>query len=184
MRNLVHSEEKAINNRCYYSFPNTRKLYHLINKEIKLRGGNIIYYKSYLLIIYYYEPFKILSALRCILDGKTMSNILLSFIRKLKREDVLRTPIKLHWQSGRNLIMEDQTMKCVHSLSMFGSTHTLHWDWDILSVQEGPNSLINEEEFFDAVEAALDQHDQIEEQVMIQPFLFQINYHFCKALYL
>lgn len=30
--------------------------------------------------------------------------------------------------------------------------------------EEGPNSLINEEEFFDAVEAALDQHDQIEEQ--------------------
>uniref|UniRef100_A0A671KVM6 Ceramide transfer protein n=1 Tax=Sinocyclocheilus anshuiensis TaxID=1608454 RepID=A0A671KVM6_9TELE len=39
--------------------------------------------------------------------------------------------------------------------------------------EEGPNSLINEEEFFDAVEAALDKHDQIEEQVMIQPlFLF------------
>uniref|UniRef100_A0A671QVN3 Collagen type IV alpha-3-binding protein n=1 Tax=Sinocyclocheilus anshuiensis TaxID=1608454 RepID=A0A671QVN3_9TELE len=37
--------------------------------------------------------------------------------------------------------------------------------------EEGPNSLINEEEFFDAVEAALDKHDQIEEQVMIQ-FLF------------
>ncbi|XP_051525495.1 ceramide transfer protein isoform X2 [Myxocyprinus asiaticus] len=30
--------------------------------------------------------------------------------------------------------------------------------------EEGPNSLINEEEFFDAVEAALDKHDQIEEQ--------------------
>lgn len=46
-------------------------------------------------------------------------------------------------------------------------------DWDVLSVlnvsvQEGPNSLINEEEFFDAVEAALDKHDQIEVQVMIQ----------------
>lgn len=46
-------------------------------------------------------------------------------------------------------------------------------DWNVLSVlnvsvQEGPNSLINEEEFFDAVEAALDKHDQIEEQVMIQ----------------
>uniref|UniRef100_A0A8C1XTR5 Ceramide transfer protein n=1 Tax=Cyprinus carpio TaxID=7962 RepID=A0A8C1XTR5_CYPCA len=40
--------------------------------------------------------------------------------------------------------------------------------------EEGPNSLINEEEFFDAVEAALDKHDQIEEQVMIQPFLFQL----------
>lgn len=31
--------------------------------------------------------------------------------------------------------------------------------------QEGPNSLINEEEFFDAVEAALDRQDKIEEQV-------------------
>uniref|UniRef100_A0A8C6SUT7 Ceramide transfer protein n=1 Tax=Neogobius melanostomus TaxID=47308 RepID=A0A8C6SUT7_9GOBI len=31
--------------------------------------------------------------------------------------------------------------------------------------EEGPNSLINEEEFFDAVEAALDRHDKIEEQV-------------------
>ncbi|KAK7165005.1 hypothetical protein R3I94_003400 [Phoxinus phoxinus] len=30
--------------------------------------------------------------------------------------------------------------------------------------EEGPNSLINEEEFFDAVEAALDKHDQIEVQ--------------------
>ncbi|XP_026107524.1 collagen type IV alpha-3-binding protein-like isoform X2 [Carassius auratus] len=30
--------------------------------------------------------------------------------------------------------------------------------------EEGPNSLINEDEFFDAVEAALDKHDQIEEQ--------------------
>lgn len=33
-------------------------------------------------------------------------------------------------------------------------------------LQEGPNSLINEEEFFDAVEAALDRQDKIEEQVM------------------
>uniref|UniRef100_A0A8B9G234 PH domain-containing protein n=1 Tax=Amazona collaria TaxID=241587 RepID=A0A8B9G234_9PSIT len=30
--------------------------------------------------------------------------------------------------------------------------------------EEGPNSLINEEEFFDAVEAALDRQDQMEEQ--------------------
>uniref|UniRef100_A0A3B4GS48 Ceramide transporter 1 n=1 Tax=Pundamilia nyererei TaxID=303518 RepID=A0A3B4GS48_9CICH len=30
--------------------------------------------------------------------------------------------------------------------------------------EEGPNSLINEEEFFDAVEAALDRQDKIEEQ--------------------
>lgn len=32
--------------------------------------------------------------------------------------------------------------------------------------QEGPNSLINEDEFFDAVEAALDRQDKIEEQVI------------------
>lgn len=31
--------------------------------------------------------------------------------------------------------------------------------------QEGPNSLINEDEFFDAVEAALDRQDKMEEQV-------------------
>uniref|UniRef100_A0A672MNL1 Ceramide transfer protein n=1 Tax=Sinocyclocheilus grahami TaxID=75366 RepID=A0A672MNL1_SINGR len=42
----------------------------------------------------------------------------------------------------------------------------------ILSVQEGPNSLINEEEFFDAVEAALDKHDQIEEQYITLYLLF------------
>lgn len=34
-----------------------------------------------------------------------------------------------------------------------------------LRSQEGPNSLINEDEFFDAVEAALDRQDKIEEQV-------------------
>lgn len=33
--------------------------------------------------------------------------------------------------------------------------------------QEGPNSLINEDEFFDAVEAALDKQDKIEEQVSL-----------------
>ncbi|GAB0203943.1 ceramide transfer protein [Grus japonensis] len=31
--------------------------------------------------------------------------------------------------------------------------------------EEGPNSLINEEEFFDAVEAALDRQDKMEEQM-------------------
>lgn len=35
--------------------------------------------------------------------------------------------------------------------------------------QEGPNSLINEDEFFDAVEAALDRQDKIEEQVSPEP---------------
>lgn len=34
-----------------------------------------------------------------------------------------------------------------------------------LLLQEGPNSLINEDEFFDAVEAALDRQDKMEEQV-------------------
>uniref|UniRef100_A0A673GXV6 Ceramide transfer protein n=1 Tax=Sinocyclocheilus rhinocerous TaxID=307959 RepID=A0A673GXV6_9TELE len=33
--------------------------------------------------------------------------------------------------------------------------------------EEGPNSLINEDEFFDAVEAALDRHDKIEEQILL-----------------
>uniref|UniRef100_G1NPW9 Uncharacterized protein n=2 Tax=Meleagris gallopavo TaxID=9103 RepID=G1NPW9_MELGA len=33
--------------------------------------------------------------------------------------------------------------------------------------EEGPNSLINEEEFFDAVEAALDRQDKMEEQVLM-----------------
>lgn len=36
--------------------------------------------------------------------------------------------------------------------------------------EEGPNSLINEEEFFDAVEAALDRQDKIEEQVHLLTF--------------
>lgn len=35
----------------------------------------------------------------------------------------------------------------------------------LMDLQEGPNSLINEDEFFDAVEAALDRQDKIEEQV-------------------
>lgn len=35
--------------------------------------------------------------------------------------------------------------------------------------QEGPNSLINEDEFFDAVEAALDRQDKMEEQVGRNP---------------
>lgn len=35
----------------------------------------------------------------------------------------------------------------------------------LVDLQEGPNSLINEDEFFDAVEAALDRQDKIEEQV-------------------
>lgn len=40
--------------------------------------------------------------------------------------------------------------------------------WNLTAIcfpQEGPNSLINEDEFFDAVEAALDRQDKIEEQV-------------------
>ncbi|KAM9510106.1 ceramide transfer protein-like isoform 4-T4 [Guaruba guarouba] len=36
--------------------------------------------------------------------------------------------------------------------------------WQRRLDKEGPNSLINEEEFFDAVEAALDRQDQMEEQ--------------------
>lgn len=43
------------------------------------------------------------------------------------------------------------------SLSLFSSSPP--------PLQEGPNSLINEDEFFDAVEAALDRQDKIEEQV-------------------
>uniref|UniRef100_A0A8C2FXS6 Ceramide transfer protein n=1 Tax=Cyprinus carpio TaxID=7962 RepID=A0A8C2FXS6_CYPCA len=43
--------------------------------------------------------------------------------------------------------------------------------------EEGPNSLINEEEFFDAVEAALDKHDQIEEQ-SLGYLHFSVNYLF------
>uniref|UniRef100_A0A3P8Y0N8 Ceramide transfer protein n=1 Tax=Esox lucius TaxID=8010 RepID=A0A3P8Y0N8_ESOLU len=35
--------------------------------------------------------------------------------------------------------------------------------------EEGPNSLINEDEFFDAVEAALDRQDKIEEQTAVSP---------------
>uniref|UniRef100_A0A671QVI6 Ceramide transfer protein n=1 Tax=Sinocyclocheilus anshuiensis TaxID=1608454 RepID=A0A671QVI6_9TELE len=51
--------------------------------------------------------------------------------------------------------------------------------------EEGPNSLINEEEFFDAVEAALDKHDQIEEQVMIQHMIvlvYNTSHLFCSQV--
>uniref|UniRef100_A0A673BYW0 Ceramide transfer protein n=1 Tax=Sphaeramia orbicularis TaxID=375764 RepID=A0A673BYW0_9TELE len=44
--------------------------------------------------------------------------------------------------------------------------------------EEGPNSLINEDEFFDAVEAALDRQDKIEEQVCsVASFCF-VSYYF------
>uniref|UniRef100_A0A4W5L2N6 Ceramide transfer protein n=1 Tax=Hucho hucho TaxID=62062 RepID=A0A4W5L2N6_9TELE len=42
--------------------------------------------------------------------------------------------------------------------------------------EEGPNSLINEDEFFDAVEAALDRQDKIEEQVRYY-FTLLASYH-------
>lgn len=45
-------------------------------------------------------------------------------------------------------------------------------------LQEGPNSLINEEEFFDAVEAALDRQDKMEEQVL--KLEKSLNEHFPK----
>uniref|UniRef100_A0AAY3ZYP2 Ceramide transfer protein n=1 Tax=Denticeps clupeoides TaxID=299321 RepID=A0AAY3ZYP2_9TELE len=40
--------------------------------------------------------------------------------------------------------------------------------WQRRLDKEGPNSLINEEEFFDAVEAALDKQDKIEEQAQAE----------------
>uniref|UniRef100_A0A671QT68 Ceramide transfer protein n=1 Tax=Sinocyclocheilus anshuiensis TaxID=1608454 RepID=A0A671QT68_9TELE len=40
--------------------------------------------------------------------------------------------------------------------------------WQKRLDKEGPNSLINEDEFFDAVEAALDRHDKIEEQSLCE----------------
>ncbi|CAJ0925813.1 unnamed protein product [Ranitomeya imitator] len=43
------------------------------------------------------------------------------------------------------------------------SARVTHWD-----TLEGPNSLINEEEFFDAVEAALDRQDKIEQVVVMR----------------
>uniref|UniRef100_A0A8C1CCH6 Ceramide transfer protein n=1 Tax=Cyprinus carpio carpio TaxID=630221 RepID=A0A8C1CCH6_CYPCA len=49
--------------------------------------------------------------------------------------------------------------------------------WQRRLDKEGPNSLINEEEFFDAVEAALDKHDQIEEQ-SLGYLHFSVNYLF------
>ncbi|XP_056586538.1 ceramide transfer protein-like isoform X2 [Triplophysa dalaica] len=41
--------------------------------------------------------------------------------------------------------------------------------------EEGPNSLINEDEFFDAVEAALDRQDKIEEQTQCEKSRIQRN---------
>lgn len=49
-----------------------------------------------------------------------------------------------------------------------GSSHKGFFTADICMFalpQEGPNSLINEDEFFDAVEAELDRQDKIEEKV-------------------
>ncbi|KAI2664421.1 Ceramide transfer protein [Labeo rohita] len=71
----------------------------------------------------------------------------------------------------------DKKMTTVYSASALkpwqiwvaGSLRSANENWIPLCTHssfysEGPNSLINEEEFFDAVEAALDKHDQIEEQ--------------------
>lgn len=50
-----------------------------------------------------------------------------------------------------------------HFAELFSQSSCI--DDSICIPQEGPNSLINEDEFFDAVEAALDRQDKIEEQV-------------------
>lgn len=49
----------------------------------------------------------------------------------------------------------------------------------VVHLQEGPNSLINEDEFYDAVEAELDRQDKIEEQVREKLHIHQIISSLC-----
>lgn len=82
--------------------------------------------------------------------------------------------------SLRILVKILRSLEEFHSISYIHNTYTseirLQWNSHVskvlnyflfLILQEGPNSLINEEEFFDAVEAALDRQDKMEEQVLM-----------------
>uniref|UniRef100_A0A665X1P2 Ceramide transfer protein n=1 Tax=Echeneis naucrates TaxID=173247 RepID=A0A665X1P2_ECHNA len=74
----------------------------------------------------------------------------------VKREDSWQKRLDKEMEKRRRI--EDSYQSALNELkkkSHFGGP----------DYEEGPNSLINEDEFFDAVEAALDRQDKIEEQV-------------------
>uniref|UniRef100_A0A8C5IAQ6 Ceramide transfer protein n=1 Tax=Gouania willdenowi TaxID=441366 RepID=A0A8C5IAQ6_GOUWI len=74
----------------------------------------------------------------------------------VKREDSWQKRLERELEKRRRV--EDAYKSAVYELKK--KTHYGGPDYE-----EGPNSLINEDEFFDAVEAALDRQDKIEEQV-------------------
>uniref|UniRef100_A0A4W6GAL9 Ceramide transfer protein n=1 Tax=Lates calcarifer TaxID=8187 RepID=A0A4W6GAL9_LATCA len=74
----------------------------------------------------------------------------------VKREDSWQKRLDKELEKRRRV--EDAYKSAVHELKK--KSHYGGPDYE-----EGPNSLINEDEFFDAVEAALDRQDKIEEQV-------------------
>ncbi|XP_061673375.1 ceramide transfer protein-like isoform X4 [Syngnathoides biaculeatus] len=76
----------------------------------------------------------------------------------VKREDSWQKRLDKELEKRRRV--EDAYKSAVHELKK--KSHYGGPDYE-----EGPNSLINEDEFFDAVEAALDRQDKIEEQVRI-----------------
>ncbi|XP_051924390.1 ceramide transfer protein-like isoform X3 [Hippocampus zosterae] len=73
----------------------------------------------------------------------------------VKREDSWQKRLDKELEKRRRV--EDAYKSAVHELKK--KSHYGGPDYE-----EGPNSLINEDEFFDAVEAALDRQDKIEEQ--------------------
>uniref|UniRef100_A0A8C5I910 Ceramide transfer protein n=1 Tax=Gouania willdenowi TaxID=441366 RepID=A0A8C5I910_GOUWI len=73
----------------------------------------------------------------------------------VKREDSWQKRLERELEKRRRV--EDAYKSAVYELKK--KTHYGGPDYE-----EGPNSLINEDEFFDAVEAALDRQDKIEEQ--------------------
>uniref|UniRef100_A0A4W6GA29 Ceramide transfer protein n=1 Tax=Lates calcarifer TaxID=8187 RepID=A0A4W6GA29_LATCA len=93
----------------------------------------------------------------------------------VKREDSWQKRLDKELEKRRRV--EDAYKSAVHELKK--KSHYGGPDYE-----EGPNSLINEDEFFDAVEAALDRQDKIEEQVVIVCFgllqrrLFQLCFSF------
>uniref|UniRef100_A0A8C5I847 Ceramide transfer protein n=1 Tax=Gouania willdenowi TaxID=441366 RepID=A0A8C5I847_GOUWI len=74
----------------------------------------------------------------------------------VKREDSWQKRLERELEKRRRV--EDAYKSAVYELKK--KTHYGGPDYE-----EGPNSLINEDEFFDAVEAALDRQDKIEEQL-------------------
>uniref|UniRef100_A0A8C1CDE2 Ceramide transfer protein n=1 Tax=Cyprinus carpio carpio TaxID=630221 RepID=A0A8C1CDE2_CYPCA len=74
----------------------------------------------------------------------------------VKREDSWQKRLDKEMEKRRRV--EDAYKSALSELKM--KSHFGGPDYE-----EGPNSLINEDEFFDAVEAALDRQDKIEEQV-------------------